>query len=150
MNSKLKTAKEFKKFIFKDLLPSFRKHIHQKYLDIINNKQDKIDELLIITKKLSLQNNELLYKHNQALEKLEDLGISLNESREENKELLHEVKEISNQLDITTDKLEMVLEDRNIKPSCSSFQHKYLLLKSKTENNKYVFIRSQSKYIKKI
>ncbi|BAO49363.1 putative antirepressor [Alphaentomopoxvirus acuprea] len=156
MNSKLENAKDFKKFIFKELLPSFRKRIHQKYLDMINNKQDKIDELLNETRNQSTEIYKLSLQNNQTLKKLEQLGISLEQSREENEELKDDiknlsddVKDISNELNETNNKLDDVLEDRNIKPADLKLQHKYMLLKSKQNENEFTFIRSQKKYIDK-
>nr|AAC33829.1 orf6 [Heliothis armigera entomopoxvirus] len=134
------SAKPFQDYILFDLLPSIRKLAQKKYLDIINNKQDKID---ILTQDLEEiknqniltieQNNKLLQQNQLALNKLQELGINLIESKEE-------IKSINNRIDT-------IIVDRNIKPSNPKLHHKYLLLKNKNKNE-YKFIRAQDKYIK--
>ncbi|CCU55977.1 N1R/p28-like protein [Choristoneura rosaceana entomopoxvirus 'L'] len=120
-------AKEFQDYILFDLLPSIRKYAHEKYIDILNNKQDKIDELYN-------QNKQIISQNQLALNKLQELGIDLKETKEE-------IKEVKNKLDT-------VIVDRNIKPKDTKRQHKYLLLKNKSNNNEFKFIRAQDQYIK--
>ncbi|CCU55838.1 N1R/p28-like protein [Choristoneura biennis entomopoxvirus] len=102
MNSKLESAKPFQEFVLEVLLPSMRKLAQKYYLYIINNKQDSINDLSIKLDNISTQNNELLSQNNLVLNKLKELGIDLNESKEE-------IKEVK-------DKLDLVIVDRNIKP----------------------------------
>ncbi|CCU55657.1 N1R/p28-like protein [Choristoneura biennis entomopoxvirus] len=97
MNSKLESAKPFQEFVLETLLPSIRKLAQKNYLDIISNKQDKIDELINVVKKISIdsdsqklelskisiQNNILLTQNQLALTKLQELGINLIETKEE-------------------------------------------------------------------
>ncbi|AAG02881.1 putative antirepressor [Betaentomopoxvirus amoorei] len=128
------SAKGFQDFILFDLLPTIRKRTQKKYIDIINNKQDKIDILSIKLDNISKQNNELLTQNQLALNKLQELGINLIETKEE-------IKDVK-------DKLNVVIEDRNVKPKEVKLQHKYLLLKNKIINNEYKFIRAQDQYIK--
>ncbi|CCU55667.1 N1R/p28-like protein [Choristoneura biennis entomopoxvirus] len=120
-------AKEFQDYILFDLLPSIRKYAHEKYIDILNNKQDKIDELYN-------QNKQIISQNQLALNKLQELGIDLKETKEE-------IKEVKNKLDT-------VIVDRNIKPKDTKRQHKYLLLKNKSNNNEFKFIIAQDQYIK--
>ncbi|CCU56139.1 anti-repressor Ant [Choristoneura rosaceana entomopoxvirus 'L'] len=134
MNSKLESAKPFQEYVLETLLPSIRKIAQKSYLDIINNQQDSIKDLSIKLDNISIQNNELLSQNNLVLNKLKELGIDLNESKEE-------IKEVK-------DKLDIVIVDRNIKPKETKLQHKYLLLKNKSNNNEFKFIRAQYKYIK--
>ncbi|CCU55980.1 anti-repressor Ant [Choristoneura rosaceana entomopoxvirus 'L'] len=141
MNSKLESAKPFQEYVLEILLPSIRKIAQNNYLDIINNKQDSIKDLSIKLDNISIQNNKQsieilkLNKQNQlALNKLQELGIDLKETKEE-------IKEVKNKLDT-------VIVDRNIKPKDTKRQHKYLLLKNKSNNNEFKFIRAQDQYIK--
>ncbi|CCU55669.1 N1R/p28-like protein [Choristoneura biennis entomopoxvirus] len=141
MNSKLESAKPFQEFVLEVLLPSMRKLAQKYYLYIINNKQDSINDLSIKLDNISIQNNKQsieilkLNKQNQlALNKLQELGIDLKETKEE-------IKEVKNKLDT-------VIVDRNIKPKDTKRQHKYLLLKNKSNNNEFKFIRAQDQYIK--
>ncbi|CCU55659.1 N1R/p28-like protein [Choristoneura biennis entomopoxvirus] len=131
MNSKLESAKGFKIYVFNELLPSVRKRAQKNYLDIINNKQDKIDELINVVKKISIDSDKLLTQNQLALSKLQELGINLIETKEE-----------------LTSKIDKIIVDRNIKPKDIKRQHKYLLLKNKSNNNEFKFIRAQDKYIK--
>ncbi|CCU55668.1 N1R/p28-like protein [Choristoneura biennis entomopoxvirus] len=145
MNSKLESAKSFQEYVLEVLLPSIRKIAQKNYLDIINNKQDSINDLSIKIDNISIQNNELisktseqsieilkLNKQNQlALNKLQELGINLIETKEE-----------------LTSKIDKIIVDRNIKPKDTKRQHKYLLLKNKSNNNEFKFIRAQDQYIK--
>ncbi|CCU56285.1 N1R/p28-like protein [Mythimna separata entomopoxvirus 'L'] len=148
MHCTKESAKPFQNYILFDLLPSIRKLAQKKYLDIINNKQNNIDELTNIVKKISndndnqkleisniyKQNNELLTQNKLALNKLQELGINLIESKEE-------IKEINNKIDT-------IIIDRNIRPKDPKLHHKYLLLKNKNTDNEYKFIRAQDQYIK--
>ncbi|AAG02883.1 putative antirepressor [Betaentomopoxvirus amoorei] len=142
------SAKDFQKYILDELLPSIRKLALKKYLNTLNNQKCKIDELFNQNKKIISQNNELInkteYQNNEilklnkqnqlALNKLQELGINLIETKEE-------IKDVK-------DKLNVVIEDRNVKPKEVKLQHKYLLLKNKIINNEYKFIRAQDQYIK--
>ncbi|CCU55660.1 N1R/p28-like protein [Choristoneura biennis entomopoxvirus] len=138
MNSKLESAKGFKNYVFNELLPSVRKRAQKKYLDIINNKQDKIDELINVVKKISIDSDnqkleisKISMQNQLALSKLQELGINLIETKEE-----------------LTSKIDKIIVDRNVKPKEIKYQHKYLLLKNKNNNNEFKFIRAQDKYIK--
>ncbi|BAO49364.1 putative antirepressor [Alphaentomopoxvirus acuprea] len=162
-NCKLESAVPFKNYILNELIPSIRKYAQQQYLDFINKQKNEIIEMKQLMIEMKNQNNtliskndELLLQNNQTLKKLEQLGISLEQSREENEELKDDiknlsddVKDISNELNETNNKLDDVLEDRNIKPADLKLQHKYMLLKSKQNENEFTFIRSQKKYIDK-
>ncbi|CCU55790.1 N1R/p28-like protein [Choristoneura biennis entomopoxvirus] len=142
------SAKDFQQYVLFELIPSIRKISQEKYLNLINNQRDKIDELFYQNKQIISQNNELisktsiqtneileLNKQNQiAILKLKEIGINLLETN-------IEVKEVKNKLDI-------VIEDRNIKPKDIKYQHNYLLLKNKNINNEFKFIRAQEQYIK--
>ncbi|AAG02763.1 putative antirepressor [Betaentomopoxvirus amoorei] len=135
------SAKGFQNYILFDLLPSIRKRAQKKYMDIISNQKDKIDDLFkkidnqsLEINNISKQNNELLTQNQLALNKLQELGINLIETKEE-------IKDVK-------DKLNVVIEDRNVKPKEVKLQHKYLLLKNKIINNEYKFIRAQDQYIK--
>ncbi|CCU55670.1 N1R/p28-like protein [Choristoneura biennis entomopoxvirus] len=134
-------AKGFQDYILFELLPYIRQIAQNKYLDIIHNQKNNIDELTTLVKQqtikidnISIQNKEqtieilkLNKQNNIALNKLQELGINL--------------------LDVK-DKLDTVIVDRNIKPKDTKRQHKYLLLKNKSNNNEFKFIRAQDQYIK--
>ncbi|CCU55978.1 N1R/p28-like protein [Choristoneura rosaceana entomopoxvirus 'L'] len=134
MNSKLESTKSFQEYVLETLLPSIRKIAQKNYLDIINNKQDSIKDLSIKLDNISIQNNKQsieilkLNKQNQlALNKLQELGINLEE---------------------TNKKIDTIIVDRNIKPNNINLHHKYLLLKNKSNDNEFKFIRAQDQYIK--
>ncbi|CCU55981.1 N1R/p28-like protein [Choristoneura rosaceana entomopoxvirus 'L'] len=134
-------AKGFQDYILFELLPYIRQIAQNKYLDIIHNQKNNVDELTTLVKQqtikidnISIQNKEqtieilkLNKQNNIALNKLQELGINL--------------------LDVK-DKLDTVIVDRNIKPKDTKRQHKYLLLKNKSNNNEFKFIRAQDQYIK--
>ncbi|CCU55661.1 N1R/p28-like protein [Choristoneura biennis entomopoxvirus] len=138
MNSKLESAKGFKNYVFNELLPSVRKRAQKNYLDIINNKQDKINQLIYQNKLIISQNKEqslelskISIQNQLALTKLQELGINLIETKEE-----------------LTTKIDKIIVDRNIKPKDPKHQHKYLILKNKINNNEFKIVRAQEQYIK--
>lgn len=116
MRSNLKSAEEFQMYVYKELLPGIRQIIQKRYEEKLSEKDDKID---------------------QALRKLQELGIQLEDTKEEMREI-HE--DLNNKLD-------SVLSDRNLDPEKSELKHHYLLLKHKLEDNQYMFIRGQYKYL---
>ena len=67
-----------------------------------------------------------------------------------NDELLEKLDEMHYDLKDTTNKLDRALPDRNIDPEDEELKHNYILFKSKTIPNEYVFVRGQDKYIESI
>ncbi|QIH04873.1 bro3 [Dasineura jujubifolia toursvirus 2a] len=155
MGSKLETAKPFKKFVFSELLPGIRKIIQKRYEDQLKNKQDQLE--IVITQNKTLigqnnnllsevsevrtQNNNLLNQNTLALKRLEEMGITLGETKEQ-------LDEIQEELQDTNTKLDKALPDRNIDPKNKDLKHHYILMKLKDDENSYMFIRGQDRHIK--
>ena len=96
----------------------------------IKEKDCKIDELLRIVKDDRI-------KHEQEREEL----------NEKIDYLTGQVEEIREDLSDANNKLDRALPDRNIDPEDDDLKHNYILFKSKSKPNEYVFIRGQDKHI---
>ncbi|QIH04877.1 bro4 [Dasineura jujubifolia toursvirus 2a] len=141
MGSKLETAKPFKKFVFSELLPGIRKIIQKRYEDQLKNKQDAIMELTSEVRMVRTQNNNLLNQNTLALKRLEEMGITLGETKEQ-------LDEIQEELQDTNTKLDKALPDRNVDPNKNELKHHYILLRQKDDDSSFMFIRGQDKHIK--
>ena len=97
--------------------------VKNKYETKLKEKDCKIDELL---NKMDQQRAEMMDK--------------LNEMHEE-------IGEVHEELTSANNKLDLALPDRNIDPADDDLKHNYILFKSKTNPNEYVFIRGQDKHI---
>ncbi|QIH04883.1 bro5 [Dasineura jujubifolia toursvirus 2a] len=141
MGSKLETAKPFKKFVFSELLPGIRKIIQKRYEDQLKNKQDQLEIVIAQNNNLLSEVSEVRTQNTLALKRLEEMGITLGETKEQ-------LDEIQEELQDTNTKLDKALPDRNVDPNESELKHHYILLKQKDDDNSYMFIRGQDRHIK--
>ena len=111
----------------------------------IKEKDCKIDELSKQMKEmmrelrgeLGSKLDESNCKLDEANCKIDEMHVELSETREE----------LGGKLDEVQDKLDRALPDRNIDPKDDDLKHNYILFKSKTKPNEYVFVRGQDKHI---
>ena len=102
---------------------------------VIKEKDDKIDELMNISRKMEAQLNE-------ALERLELTHDRLDDTKEE-------LDITSEKLDIIGNKLNIAVEDRVVKTRKHSLLEYFVIMKNPNTTYKYYIIRGQKRYITK-
>ena len=112
----------------------------KKYETTIKEKDCKINELSGQVKELIIEIREMRGELNNANGKLDEVQCELGDVKDE-------LGEVRDQLDSANSKLDLALPDRNIDPTDDDLKHNYILFKSKTNPNEYVFIRGQDKHI---
>lgn len=141
MRSNKPNAEPFQDFVQDVLLPNIRKQIVENLNSENNSLKQNVNILIKQNSTLITEVQETRKQNNLALKRLEDMGISLEETRDQ-------LDEIQEELIDTNQKLDFVLPDRNIDPENRNLKHSYILFKNKILNNEYIFIRGQDKYIK--
>ena len=102
---------------------------------VIKEKDDKIDELMNISRKMEAQLNE-------ALERLELTHDRLDDTKEE-------LEVTSEKLDLIGNKLNIAVEDRVVKTRKQSLLEYFVIMKNPNTTYKYYIIRGQKRYITK-
>jgi len=121
IKSRLKSADHFQIYVYSEPLPGILKIIQRNYENEINNKDNKIDALI-------LQNKNIIHC-------LESIKISQEKTRTENvifQEQLFDVQEDLQKtnylLDQTNTKLDKALINRNINPNDKELYHQYIFI----------------------
>lgn len=149
-NSKKEEAKPFQDFIYYILLPA----LDNKYEELMNQKDDKIDELINLSKEQNNQIKELLSgvetiknKNDQLLEKVDTLLQDNTILKEDNEIINNELNTIREDQDELKTTIENILiPNRNLPPQDINFVHGFAIYK--INDNSYYCLRGQNKYIR--
>ena len=118
----------------------------------IKEKDCKIDKLLRKMEESEIKHENQMKEMMNKLNGVQcELGVKLDEANckidDMQEELSETREELGGKLDEVQDKLDRALPDRNIDPEDDELKHSYILFKSKSTPNEYVFVRGQDKHI---
>ncbi len=163
-SSKKLEAKPFKDFIYRTLLPA----LDNKYKELMNQKDDKIDELIKLNRELLsgvetlkvntdtlLQDNIILKQNTETLKQDNSLLLEKTDTLLQDNNILKQDNEIiNNELNTIKedqDELKTVIErvlipNRNLPPRDIDLIHGFAIYK--INDNSYYCLRGQNKYIR--
>lgn len=142
MKSKTHFAKTFQKFVYEQILPSIRKRGRFQLEQTIALKDDKIDELSALVKRMDMKIEGLVSRNDELLENGHDL-------KDQNNELLDTSDQQTDQLQTIQHKLGIAVKDRAPLPRQKNKQERFVLIKRTQKRNgskpehMYYTIRSQ-------
>ena len=148
MKSKTAFAETFQDFVYEQILPSIRKRgrfeLEQKHTQTISLKDDKIDELTALVKRMETRFGT----------RLDELVDQNNELLDQNNELLDTTGQQTVQIETIQHKLGIAVQDRAPLPRHKSKQERFVLIKRAKKRNGlipthvYYTIRAQDSRVK--
>lgn len=122
----------------------------------LKQKDDKIDELMLMMKKTDERMQEMQQMQKEArkmnkklVDKLDDANIKLDETKEQLTETNEQLSETNYKLSHVSKKLNIAIEDRVPKPNNTEKIEDFILLKNRKKNPdfKYYAVRGQTSYV---